>query len=351
MRQKGLRQLIIVGVLSTVICSTITADIWHLKDGQDWEKLAEGPRAKYLLAVAQIKQLINQGEVKAALEQLEQLKADFPDIAGADLDMFIEAEELYARAKWDKAGKKYIEFLDNYPESDLYYSALERMYSIAVGYLGGQKRTVLKVLRIPAYDNAARIMNDIADRTGDAPIAKRALLTLAKSQEERGKHREAYETWVDISSRWPTGKLRQEAMMAMARNLYLAYGGHEYDDSVIKSAKSYYNNYKLRYSDAAEEQNVEETVANIDEKAAMKQYETGAYYERTGSELAANLYYQMVIDKWPGSEAAEKAKEALGAKVMSADEDVKESKPAGRSLFEGANTFLDNWFGLSKPKE
>ena len=70
MRVKGLRQLIIAGALSAVLCSTVSADVWHLKDGQDWEKLAEGPRAKYLLAVAEIKQLISHKSSSDAIKKV-----------------------------------------------------------------------------------------------------------------------------------------------------------------------------------------------------------------------------------------------------------------------------------------
>ena len=37
----------------------------------------------------------------------------------------------------------------------------------------------------------------------------------------------------------------------------------------------------------------------------------GQYYEKTGSRQAANLYYDMVIRQWPGSQAAKKAKQML----------------------------------------
>jgi len=200
-----------------------SADTLHLTSDGEWKKVADDAAGKYMLAVAKVKQLITAGEVESAQDVLERLKADFPDATGADLDTFMEAEMLYAVRKWAKAVKKYDEFIEAWPQSPLYESALEREYAIATAFLGGEKRKVLKVLKLSAYEEGVKIMRRIADRAGDAPIARRALIAVASSCEKRGRffvtdpdQTDAYETWADISSRWPTGELGREALLGMA---------------------------------------------------------------------------------------------------------------------------------------
>ncbi|MHC4501630.1 MAG: outer membrane protein assembly factor BamD, partial [Planctomycetota bacterium] len=50
---------------------------------------------------------------------------------------------------------------------------------------------------------------------------------------------------------------------------------------------------------------------DIDDQLAWKDYRTGEYYQIRGNQQAANLYFQMVVENWPASKAAEQAKEML----------------------------------------
>lgn len=199
--------LAVIGLFVLASLEAVEPDIWHLSEGGQWTKTGDLPSGEYMLAVARIKQMINAGETEAAQAALEKLKSDFADVMGdqRDLDAFTEAEMLYSAGKWNKAAKKYDEFLGAWPNSWLTESALERRFSIANAYLNGQKRRVIKILKLPAYEEGYNIMYKIADRTGDEPIAKRSLITLAGSLEKRKKYMESYEIWADISSRWPTG--------------------------------------------------------------------------------------------------------------------------------------------------
>jgi outer membrane protein assembly factor BamD (BamD/ComL family) len=338
-----------------VFAGKASADTLHLTGDGEWEKVADDAAGKYMLAVAKIKQLITAGEVKSAQDALERLKADFPDAAGADLDAFMEAEMLYAARKWAKAVKKYDEFIEAWPGSSLYESALEREYAIATAFLGGEKRKVLKVLKLSAYEEGVKIMRRIADQAGDAPIAKRALIAIASSCEKRGKffvtdpdQTDAYETWTDISSRWPTGELGQEALLGMAHSLHSAYRSHQYDSAGLESARRYYEDFESRYSVLADEHNIDAKITMIDEQLAYKQFAIGQYYERAENKQAANLYYQLVVDDWPGTAAAE----AAAAKLETADTKApsgKQKRTVKRRLFDAGNTFLDSWFGLRKP--
>jgi outer membrane protein assembly factor BamD (BamD/ComL family) len=349
------RQVAAAIVLSAaVFAGFASADTWHLGADGDWEKVADDATGKYMLAVANVKQLISAGQVEPAQQALEQLKTDFPDTAGPELDAFMAAEMLYAEGKWSKAVKKYEEFIQAFSGSSLYQSALEREYSIAVAYLSGQKRKVLKVLKLSAYEEGVKIMRQIAERTGDAPIAKRALVTVARSCEKRGRFfvtdpdvTDAYETWADISFRWPTGELGKEALLGMAHSLHSAYRSHKYDSATLESARKYYEDFKSRYPALADEHSIDAKITMVNEQLAYKQLAIGEYYERAENKQAANLYYQLVVDDWSGTPAAQAAR----AKLQAADTQqpsASQKRNVRRRLFDAGNTFLDNWFGVWK---
>jgi len=333
-----------IGALSGV--ARAADQTWQLQPDGTWKTLGDDPQSRYVLAVAEVKTLISTGKVAEAQAALAKLKADYPGLAGPDLDAFAAAEQFYARRKWDSAIRKYDDFLDKHPDSWLFESALERQYSVATAFLNGEKRRVLRVIRLSAYEEGATIMQKIADRAGDAPIARRSLITLARSYEQRDKYLDAYEIWSDIASRWPTGQMGQTALLEMAQSLHSAYKGPLYDHSPLASAASYYTNYKLRYPEDGKAREIDKQIDMITEQTAYKQYSLGRYYYRTGDHEAARYYFRYVADTWPGSTAARMAGAWLKMEPQQMVEQARRDRKPVHKAVDVTGRFLDKWFGI-----
>jgi len=100
------------------------------------------------------------------------------------------------------------------------------------------------------------------------------------------------------------------------------YRGYEYDTSALigrplnpesyyNSAKSCYQKFRQQYPDDVNDFGVGQSLKEIDEKMALKQLKIGQYYQGAGNNLSANLYYRMVVNRWPQTEAAMMAGEML----------------------------------------
>lgn len=76
------------------------AETWRLNEQGQWK--AVSAEDKYLLAVAEIKKLVNMGETSAVRGAIDKLKKDFPETAGPDLDAFMNAEMLYSQGKFTR---------------------------------------------------------------------------------------------------------------------------------------------------------------------------------------------------------------------------------------------------------
>ena len=331
-------------VLAVLVLSGFcAAETYHLGADGGWQNVAELPEGEYLLAISKIKRQLLSGDNAAVMEALEKLKTDFPKLAGEEIDAFIEAEKTYADKPLNKSAVYYKKFLDAWPDSMLAPVAMERLFSIGVAYLQGQKRTYIKVLRLPAFDDGVSLMWDIADRAGNSPMALRALTTLAENQERRKKYFEAYQTWAEVATRWPTGKIGQDALLRMAQELHASYNGTQYDSGVLLSAKSYYEDFVARYPELAKKLNISEELDLIEEQRAYKEYESGFYYERTDKPDVAKVYYEKVLAQWPNSKAAVMVR---NRQHPAAGPAVKQTKK--RKLFDVGNRFLDSWFGVEK---
>jgi outer membrane protein assembly factor BamD (BamD/ComL family) len=301
--------------------SKVLPGTWRLdKDGELKAVSSEG-KDKFLIEVAEAKKFVSSGRTKAAREAYDAIKADFPEIAGPDFDIFVKAEIFYSKGQFTKAVQSYNKLLTEYPKSKLTEAALDREFAIATAYLAGRKKTVLGFLKISGYAEGIRIMEKITDRVGlDTQMGIKASVAVAQNYEERKKFNEAFLKWWEISLEWEIGPVGRDALLGMARCKLAVYNKPPekkralYDASPLRSAKTYYGRFKLLYPKEAKEIGVDEILSQIDEELAYKQLTIARYYQKTGHRQAANLYYDMIVSDWPNTKAAQEAKEMLNKK-------------------------------------
>ncbi len=285
------------------------AETWTLGQNEQWQSVSENPRARYLLEVSKLKELINQGKTDELAGAIAQLKKDYPEIAGPDLEAYLEGDRAFAAGDFTKAVRAYDTFLARYPESPLYEAALDREMDIAQAYLNGRKKRVLKFFRIKGYAEGIRVADKVIDRAGDLPIAVRASTAVAESFEKRARYQDAYERWSQIAARWPTGETGKTALLAMARCKHASYRGPNFDASNLLSAQSYYVNFMTRYPEDAKRYEIGKRLEQITEQLSYKQYTIAEYYERTGSDGSSEIYCEMIEKQWPKSTGAKRAKD------------------------------------------
>lgn len=313
----------LLALVACVIVSctfSATAKTWRLGDGEEWESVAADPEEQYLHAVAEIKKLAQAGEAREVKEALAQLREEFPDRVGPDLELFIQGELRYWQDRYMKALAKFEKLLKDYPGSRFALPAMEREFDMAQDYLQGRKKTVFGFIRLSGYAEGVEIMERISDRAGlDEPngVGLRAALAVAEHYEAREKYREAYLKWSEIASYWDTGPIGKRALYRMAEDNLAAYNEHPpqerpyFDASKLTTARTYYERFQALYPEEARENDVAEKIRQIDEQMAFKQYTIAKYYRRTGEPRAANLYFNMVVQNWPQTEAAARARDAL----------------------------------------
>ncbi len=315
MRYKGLI------LLAALCCGTVAAAAtWRLKDGEEWQPVETDPREEYLHAIAELKDLVHSGDAKAMKEALRQLKDEYPQYVGPDVDLFMEGELRYWKDRYAKAMAKYEKLLKDSPASEFAQPAMDREFDIGKAYLEGRKKTVLGFIRISGHAEGVEIMERLTDRSGlDDPngVGLRAAVAVAESYEARGRYLEAYLKWSEIASYWETGPIGKRALLQMAENNLAAYNVHppnrrpRFDASKLTTARTYYEKFLTRYPEDAKKLDVPQKMAEIDEQMAYKQLTVGQYYQRVGKTQAAAFYFGMVAEKWPATAAAQTARDAL----------------------------------------
>ncbi|MBN1806993.1 MAG: tetratricopeptide repeat protein [Sedimentisphaerales bacterium] len=249
---------------------------------------------------------------------MEKIGKQAPDTAVGTEATVAMAQKYEEKGQYTKALRIYEKLLTEQPNSDFRDQVMDRQYAIATAYLGGQEKQIFRVLKLKGYAEGVRIMEKITDRAGlDSKMGLDASMAVAEYYERKEDFNSAYLKWWEISSQYQTGTIGRDALFNMARCKHAAYNKQTeskrayYDSSSLSIAKSCYERFKLLYPGDPEQKNVEKKIEEINEQLAYKQFSIGQYYHRTGNMKSANLYFNMVMNDWPGTKAAEKAKEML----------------------------------------
>ncbi|MBN2269285.1 MAG: tetratricopeptide repeat protein [Sedimentisphaerales bacterium] len=291
-------------------------DVWRLDNDEKWTLIS--PDDKFLVAVAEVKKLVNTGQTEPARLAYEQLKKDFPELADPDLDAFIEADLLFSQGKFTKAYRAYEKIIKERPQSRLRPAILDRQYAIGTAYLGGLKKSVLRVIKLKGDPEGVRIMETITDRAGiQSALGLRASLAVVENYHKRELFNDEYDKWHDdISPQYKTGQIAKDALLGMAASKHAIYNRQPeekrafYDAANLLTARTNYENFVDNYPKDAERLGTSEIIEQIDEQLAEKHLVIAKYYHRTGHIQAANLYYDMVLRDYPQTDAAQAARQS-----------------------------------------
>ncbi len=267
------------------------------------------------------------------MEIMKRISEQAPDTPiGTEASVAV-AQQYEEKGDFTKALRIYEKLLTEQPDSDFRDLVMNRQYAIATAYLGGQKKRVFRVVKLRGYSEGVRIMEKITDRAGlDTQLGLNASIAVAEHYERKKEFNAAYLKWWEISSQYQTGKTGRDALLNMARCKHAAYNNHPenkrpfYDASSLSIAKSCYEKFKLLYPGDSEETNVDTKLKEINEQLAYKQFSIGQYYQRTGNKQSANLYFDMVVHDWPGTKAADMAKEILSMNSGDNERENEETK-------------------------
>ena len=112
-------------------------------------------------------------------------------------------------------------------------------------------------------------------------------------------------------------------LMVSADAALASFAGVEYDDAPLIEARGRFVDYRVRYPAAAAAEQFDSVLNTIRARRAEKHYVIGEYYERTEHLSSAVYYYRIVMERWPETVAASKARtrlELLGAPNATPDQ-------------------------------
>ena len=235
----------------------------------------------------------------------------YPHAPDRDRGLFLLAEAYYQYGDRIRAFYHLDELLDFFPESRLFYPALEKQYQIADAFLRGYKRRLFGMHVLGAQEEAIDMLFRIQERAPASPLAERALLRTADYYYDRGHYDLAADAYTHYARGYPRSPVVPRARLRAAYATLAQFRGRFYDATPLIDARAQLDSIRAAYPDVAREENLDSVIRRIDATMAGKLYWTANFYRRTNEPRAAVYTYRYLIDRYPDAPESASARRRL----------------------------------------
>lgn len=205
------------------------------------------------------------------------------------------------------------EVMDEYPESKLFYPALERQFQIADEYLKGH---LDRFLGMPVFDRteeAVEMLYRIQHRSPGSPLAEKALLRTADHYYASAEYDLAHDAYGAYVTNYPRSPMVPQVKLRQAFASLAQFRGIRFDPSTILDARAELADVAVAYPELAKEEDVASVIQLIDQTLAAKLLQRADFYRRTREPRAAVYTYRYLLQAYPDSPQARTARQALAA--------------------------------------
>lgn len=215
--------------------------------------------------------------------------------------------------KYYSAYENYQKAIDNFPHLSNTDEVLAREYAIGILYLEKPSPKVMGADIMAPLDRAVEIFKKVVENAPYGKYAEDAQFKLGEALKKSERYEEAIQAYHKISEDYPNSKYATQAMYEESYCAYRASLKPAYDATATDNAIKTFEKFTDKNKDAALAQKADGTMKRLKDNVAQKSFDVAKFYESQGKTEAAIIYYQDVIDTYPGSSFVNEAKARIDA--------------------------------------
>ena len=244
---------------------------------------------------------------------------DHPKSGLASDAQFYEADARYGQGKYNGAFELYKHYLKDYPLSPHAPTIQRRIYDMGTYTIEAGKHGFLGIFNYS--DEGVDQLDYLVSTFPHGDLADDALICMADYEWKDRQTLAAIDHLHDLIDNYPLSEWALEGRLRLARAYRDLNRGSMYDaDSLQRAAAEYRAYIDLVKADADRAREYEKRLAGartelveVEEVLARKKVESSEFYLRMGKVAAARTELRNVIRDYPKSQAADEAREELGA--------------------------------------
>jgi outer membrane protein assembly factor BamD (BamD/ComL family) len=238
--------------------------------------------------------------------------------------LFMLAESYYFDDRCIKARDAYNELADKFPSTRYLDKLVEREWAIA-RYLEAYANAHYDVAMTPnAWDktrpwfdtlgHAIKTYENIRMNDPTGPRADDAIMATAGVYFRTNRYDDADYNYELLRREYPRSEFQFEAHLLGLQSKLLKYQGSDYDGSPLEEAQLLVKQLRTNFAgqlSVAERERLQTVGARLHQELASRDMQMAQFYDGTKNYGSAKTYYAEVIDKYPDSDLAQRARERM----------------------------------------
>ena len=232
---------------------------------------------------------------------------------------YFEGESYFFADRYVQANRAFEKLVANYSGTRHLDNAEQRRYAIAVYWLQVAENTKTPSLndakrpKANVAGEARRVLHRIRIDDPTGKLADDATLALGKAFMQARRYYEAADTFEDLRLNYPNSNHRFDAHMLELQCRLEGYQGEGYDDTPLRKADDLMKTIVKQFpkESAGQLAYLETQASAIQNQLAQRDISMANYFEGRGENLAANIYYKDVAERYRNTEFASNVEQKI----------------------------------------
>lgn len=269
----------------------------------------ETPQEQYNWAM----EFFNRGDFEDAAREFKSLVAEYPDSEYAPDAQYYAGRSYEESGKYYPAFKQYQEVAERYPFSDKLRDVVERQFFIAEMFRQKETPRLMELELSMSLDRAVEIYKKVIGNMPRGEYADKAYLKKAECYRRMHKHREAIDAYSSILDDYPNSDLLDEVKYQRAYTKYEAALASDYDQRSTMEALEEFRKISEEIEAPEVVEEARRKRLELEERKARSDLHTAEFYLRQNRKESALMYLEDIVEKFPDTQAADKAREKIEA--------------------------------------
>lgn len=301
------KALALTFAVSVLVAGVASAQwTWTPQTGR-WINLKRLPKETAELQVEYARSLLVQGELKKALRETDKFQQYYADSDVSDENQFLRGEIRLAMGDYVDAAKEFQQVISAYPDTDLFDETIAKQYEIGDQlYEKGQKLQGkrFRLFKGRPLKRAAEVYSMVVENAPFTSAAAEAQYKIGLCHYAREEYLEAAFEYRRVIEDYPASDWVDEASYGLAMCYYERSLPPAYDQTPSQLAIDSIDDFIARYPQDERVAQLQEYRGEMVETIAQHQLDIARFHERRREFESAYIYYELVVEQYPETEAA-----------------------------------------------
>lgn len=251
------------------------------------------------------------GKTKQARRAYRALIKRWPTSLEAPAALYREAVILQQQGKLRRAFQTFQDLIERHTGRFPYDAVLQRQFDIAVAYMNDRVGDFLFLPGFSSPERALDMLEQIVENGRRSPHAPEAQFLIGRIHESVKDYDLAVVAYLETSLLYPSSPFAEKAAFGRARCLVALSDQSPYDQKLAEEAWYALTVFNTTYPRSEYADKAGELGRRIYERRAEALFEIARYYDSRERPDAAIAEYQSVIERFPNSPLADRARDRI----------------------------------------